>query len=43
MQYLGFWVTHNGVKTTTRKIEAITSMNPPTPQKEVHQFIGVVN
>ena len=40
MEYLG---THDGVKTTNRKIEAITNMNPPTLWKELQTFIGVVN
>ena len=35
MEYLGFWVTHNGVKPMTIKIEAMTNMKPPTPPKEV--------
>ena len=30
-------------KTNTKKIEAITNMKPPTYQKEVQKFIGVVN
>ena len=30
MEYLGFWVTRDGVKPTNRKIEAITNMNRPT-------------
>ena len=30
MEYLGFWVTRNRVKTMDRKIEAITNMKPPT-------------
>ena len=30
MGYLGFWVTRNGVKLITRKIEAITNMRPHT-------------
>ena len=33
MEYLGFRVTHDGVKPTNRKIEAITNMKPPTTQK----------
>ena len=33
MEYLGFWVTRDGVKPINRKIEAITNMAPPTPQK----------
>ena len=35
MECLVFWVTHNGVKYTNKKIEAITNMKPPTSQKEV--------
>ena len=30
MKYLGFWVTHDGVKPIGRKIEAITNMKLPT-------------
>ena len=30
MEFLGFWVTHNGSKHINRKIEAITNMKPPT-------------
>ena len=33
MEYLGFWVTHNGVKPISKNIEATTNMNPPTSQK----------
>ena len=29
MEYLVFWVTHNGAKPINRKIEAITNMAPP--------------
>ena len=43
MGYLGFWITRDGVKPINRKIEAITNMNPPTSQKRVRRFIGVVN
>ena len=32
-EYLGFWVTCDGVKPINRKIEAITNMNPPTSQQ----------
>ena len=43
MEYLGLWVTRNGVKPINRKIEAITNMKPPTSQREAWKFIGVVN
>ena len=32
MEYLGFWVTRNGVKPINKKIEAITNTNPTTHQ-----------
>ena len=43
MEYLVLLVTHHSVKPINRKIEAITKMKPYTYQKEVQQFIGVVN
>ena len=33
MEYLGFWVAHDGVKPINRKIEDITNMAPPSSQK----------
>ena len=33
MEYLGFWVTCDGVKPINRKIEAITNMKPNTSRK----------
>ena len=33
MEYLGFWVTRDVVKTINRKAEAITNMAPPTSRK----------
>ena len=42
-EYLGFWVTHNGVKPLDEQIEAIKNMKPPTYWKEFHKFIGLVN
>ena len=35
MEYLGFWVTRDGVKPTDLKMLAINIMKTPTPQKEV--------
>ena len=42
MEYLGFWVTCDGVKPIDKNTEAIKNMNPPTSRKEVQHFIGVV-
>ena len=33
MEYLGFWVTHNGFKHINEKIEAIPNIATPTSQK----------
>ena len=43
MEYLGFWVTNDGVKLNNRKIESIDNVNPPTSRNEVQKFIGVIN
>ena len=43
MEYLGFWVTCDGIKPMNRKIEAITNMAPPTFRKKLQNFIGVIN
>ena len=43
MEYLGFWVTHDGVNPINKNIEAITNMVPPTSRKEVRKLIGVIN
>ena len=33
MEYLGFWVTRDGVKPTNKNIEAITNIKPHTYRK----------
>ena len=33
MEYLGLWVTRDGVKAINRNIESIANMAPPTSQK----------
>ena len=33
MEYLGFWVTRDGVKPINRKIKVITNMKPPASRK----------
>ena len=43
MEYLGFWVTYDGVKPINSKIEDIPYMKPPTSRKQVQKFIAVMN
>ena len=42
MEYLGLWVTHEGIS-STEKIEAIVFMAPPRNRKEFRRFIGMIN
>eukprot|EP00977_Amphora_coffeiformis_P009356 scaffold2144_cov98-Amphora_coffeaeformis.AAC.1 len=41
--FLGHWLTPQGIKPWKRKVDAIVRMKPPTNQKEVRSFIGMVN
>ena len=43
MESLAFWVKRDDVKPINKNIEAITNMVPPTSQKKVRNFIGVIN
>jgi hypothetical protein len=43
LEYLGYWITREGVKPSTKKVEAILSIAPPTTRKQLRRFIGMVN
>ena len=43
MEYLCFWLTHNGIKHIDNKIEVMDNMTPPTNQEVVCKFIGLLN
>ena len=40
--YLGHILTTDGIKPQTEKIKAICDMKPPTNQKGVREFLGMV-
>ena len=42
MEYLGLWVTHEGIS-STEKIEAIVFMAPPRNRNEAHRLFGIIN
>jgi len=42
-EYLGFWVTRDGVRPLAKKVEAINNIKPPKNQKEVRRFVGLIN
>jgi hypothetical protein len=43
LEYLGYWITQEGIKPLSKKVEAINNIAPPTTQKQVRTFIGMVN
>ena len=42
-EYLGFWVTRNGVSPLAKKVEAIKNIQTPKTRKSVRRFVGLVN
>ena len=42
-EYLGFWITRNGISPLPKKVEAILNIAPPTNKKQLRRFIGLVN
>ena len=43
MEYLGFWMTRNGIQPINKKVKAIVNMTPPHNTKQVRAFIGLLN
>ena len=43
LEYLGYWITREGVSPTTTKVNAISNIAPPTNKKDLRGFIGMVN
>jgi transposase InsO family protein len=43
LDYLGYWVTREGITPQPKKIDAIRKMTAPTNRKELRRFIGMVN
>ena len=42
MEYLSFWVTHNGIQPINNKSESIVNIIPPNNTKQAREFIGLV-
>ena len=43
LEYLGFWITGNGIHPLVKKVEATQNLTAPKTHKELHRFIGLVN
>jgi hypothetical protein len=43
LEYLGYWITRDGVMPLNKKVEAINNLAPPTNCTEVRKFIELVN
>ena len=42
-EYLGFWITREGVRPVAKKVEALKQLAPPTNIKQLRRFMGLVN
>jgi hypothetical protein len=42
LEYLGYWITGDGVKPLNKKVEAINNLAPPKSRTEVRKFIVFV-
>ena len=42
IEYLGYWLTRDGIKPLPNKVEAILNLALPTKLKELHRVLGIV-
>jgi RNase H-like domain found in reverse transcriptase/Integrase zinc binding domain/Reverse transcriptase (RNA-dependent DNA polymerase) len=43
LEYLGYWITRNGIQPLPKKVDAIRNLAKPQTCKELRQFISIVN
>jgi hypothetical protein len=43
LEYLGYWITRNGIQPAQEKVATIQNISAPTKEKELSRFIGTVN
>ena len=42
LEYLGYWITREGIQPIPKKVEAINNLAPPKTTHELRRFIGMV-
>jgi hypothetical protein len=43
LEYLGYWITREGIQPVTKKIQAILKLDTPHNKKELRHFLGMIN
>ena len=43
LEYLGYWITREGIQPVTKKVDALLRIAEPKNRKELRQFIGIIN
>ena len=43
LEYLGYWVTRNGIMPLPKKVDAIKNIATPKTKKQLRSFIGIIN
>ena len=43
LEYLGYWITRDGIQPMKKKVAAIMNIAEPSNRKELRSFIGVIN
>ena len=42
IEYLGYMLTNDGIKSVQKKVQAVLDLQPPTTLKQLRSFLGMV-
>ena len=43
LEYLGYWVTRQGIQPLPKKVQALQQLAPPKTRRQLRRFLGLVN
>jgi len=43
IEYLGYWITRDGIQPLSKKVQALQNVAPPKTKKQLRRFIGMIN